>query len=110
MNKPLVVDLPHRLGAEEAKRRMRTRIGQLSDHVPGGAQVESNWVGDRMNLRVTAMGQEVSGHIDVYESKVTLELMLPAFLAMFAGKIEGYLKSKGTEMLEDRSGDRSGKP
>ena len=103
MNKPMVVDLPHRLGAEEAKRRMRNGIGKLPDHIPGGGQVESNWVGDRMNLRVTAMGQEVSGHIDVHESKVHLELMLPAFLAMFGSKIEGLLRNKGTELLEDKS-------
>ena len=103
MNKPMIVDLPHRLGAEEAKRRMRNGIGKLPSHIPGGGEVESNWAGDRMNLRVTAMGQEVSGHIDVFENKVTLELMLPAFLAMFGSKIEGLLRSKGTELLEDKT-------
>lgn len=103
MNKPIVVDLPHRLGAEEAKRRMQSRIGKLPDHIPGGGDVESHWVGDRLNLRVTAMGQEVSGHIDVFEQKVTVELMLPAFLGLFAGKIEGLLRSRGAELLEDKS-------
>lgn len=104
MNKPMVVDLPHSLGAEEAKRRMQGGIGKLKDHIPGGgAQVESSWQGDRMNLRVEAMGQEVSGHIDVHETKVTLELMLPGFLAMFAGPIEAMLRNRGTELLEDKS-------
>jgi hypothetical protein len=56
-----------------------------------------------MNLRVQAMGQEVAGHIDVHETKVTLELTLPAFLAMFAGPIEAMLRNRGTEMLEDKS-------
>ena len=103
MTKPIVVDLPHSLGAEEAKRRMREGIGKLPDHIPGGGQVESGWEGDRMNLRVTAMGQEVSGHLDVHERKVRVELMLPAFLALFAGKIEGLLRDRGTELLEDKS-------
>jgi hypothetical protein len=103
MAKPIVIDLPHTLGAEEAKRRMRSGIGKLPDHIPGGGEVESSWDGDRMNLRVTAMGQEVSGHIDVQERKVRLELMLPAFLALFAGKIEGLLRGKGTDLLEDKS-------
>jgi len=103
MTKPIVVNLPHRLGAEEAKNRMRKGIGKLPDHIPGGGQVESNWDGDRMNLRVTAMGQEVSGHIDVQEKSVRLELMLPAFLALFAGKIEGLLRDRGTDLLEDKS-------
>ncbi len=104
MNKPIVIDLPHRLGAEEAKRRMQGGIGKLKDHIPGGgAQVESSWQGDRMNLRVQAMGQEVAGHIDVHETKVTLELMLPAFLAMLAGPIEAMLRKGGSELLEDKS-------
>ena len=106
MNKPIAIDLPHKLGAEEAKRRMRNGIGRLQDHIPGGGHVESGWEGDRMNLRVQAMGQEVSGHIDVHETKVRVELMLPAMLSLFAGQVEGLLRSKGAEMLEDKSGKK----
>ena len=40
---------------------------------------------------------------DVMPGKVRLEFVLPAFLSLFAGKIEGLLKSKGTELLEDKS-------
>lgn len=104
MNKPISVDLPHSLGAEEARNRMQRGIGKLKDHIPGGqAQVESRWEGNRMHLRVQAMGQEVSGHIDVEETKVRLELMLPAFLSLFSGKIEALMRSRGGEMLEDKS-------
>ncbi len=103
MTKPIVVDLPHKLGAEEAKRRMRDGIGKLTEHIPGGGRVESGWEGDRMNLRVEAMGQEVAGHIEVYETKVRLELMLPAILSLFSSRIEGMLRSRGGELLEDKS-------
>ena len=103
MNKPLVVDIPHKLGAEEAKRRMQGGIGKLQNHIPGGAHVESAWEGDRMNLRVQAMGQEVVGNIDVHETKVRLELKLPAIFSLFSSKIEGLLRSRGTELLEDDS-------
>ncbi len=83
---------------------MQGGIGKLKDHIPGGgAQVQSSWQGDRMSLRVQAMGQEVAGHIDVHETKVTLELMLPAFLAMLAGPIEAMLRKGGSELLEDKS-------
>jgi hypothetical protein len=103
-SKPMIVDLPHRLGADEAKRRMQGGIGKLKDHVPGGAaEVDSRWDGDRMYLNVRAMGQEVSGHIDVFETKVTLELMLPPLLAMLADKIEGVLRRRGADLLEDKS-------
>jgi hypothetical protein len=103
MNKPIVVDLPHKLGAEEAKRRMQGGIGKLKNHIPGGGQVESSWDGDRMNLRVQAMGQEVVGHIDVHETKVRLELTLPAIFSLFSTTVEGLLRSRGSELLEDKS-------
>jgi hypothetical protein len=102
MNKPVTVDLPHSLGVEEAKRRMQNGIGKLKDFIPGGGHVESSWDGDRMNLRVHAMGQEVSGTLEVRATVVHMELMLPAVLALFAGKIEGLLRSRGGEMLEDK--------
>lgn len=104
MTQPIVIDLPHSLGAAEARNRMQKGVGKLKDHIPGGsAQVESRWEGDRMYLRVQAMGQEVSGHIDVLAEKVRLELVLPAFLALFASKIEGLLRSKGYDLLEDKN-------
>ena len=104
-SQPVVINLPHKLGVDEAKRRMRGGIGKLEDHVPGGAaEVTSRWDGDRMYLNVKAMGQEVDGHIDVEADKVRLELVLPAFLALFASKIEGLLRKKGGELLEDKRG------
>jgi hypothetical protein len=103
MTKPIKVDLPHSLGAAEAKRRMQNGIGKLKDFIPGGGKVESSWEGDRMNLSVQAMGQEVTGHLDVMEQVVRMELMLPPILALFAGKIEALMRSRGTEMLEDKS-------
>jgi hypothetical protein len=103
MTKPILIDLPHNLGAEEAKSRMRGGIGKLEDHLPGRAEVESSWSGDRMNLKVRAMGQEVSGHIDVEDRKVRLELMLPPFLAMLGSHIEGLLRKGGTDLLEDKT-------
>ena len=103
MNQPIVIDLPHSLGVEEAKRRMQGGIGKLKEHVPGGAaEVESSWTGDRMHLCVRALGQEVRGHIDVLDSLVRLEVMLPAFLAMFGPHIEGLLRRGSTELLDDK--------
>jgi hypothetical protein len=103
MTKPIAIDLPHKLGAEEAKRRMQGGIGKLKNHIPGGGLVQSSWDGNRMNLRVQAMGQLVEGHLDVEETKVRIELMLPAFFSLFSGTIEGLLRSRGSELLEDKS-------
>ena len=106
MTKPIVVDLPHQLGAAEAKARIAGGIGRLRDHLPAGAQVQSGWTGDRMDLSVEAMGQQVSAKIDVQEKIVRLEVTLPGFLSFFGSKVESLIRRHGTEMLEDRSGGK----
>lgn len=104
MANPLIVDLPHNLGAEEARRRIAGGIGRLEDHIPGGAaDVRSAWQGDRMNLDVQAMGQEVSAHIDVQETLVRVEVLLPPMLSFFGRQIEGLLRKQGAQMLEDKT-------
>ena len=104
MPQPLVVNLPHKLGTEEAKRRIAGGIGKLEHHIPGGAaDVQTSWQGDRMNLLVKAMGQEVNSHIDVGASNVRIEVLLPPFLGMFANQIANFLSRRGSEMLEDKT-------
>ena len=104
MTQPIQVDLPHKLGAAEAKRRIEGGIGRLKDFVPGGAEVRSAWTGDRLGLQVNAMGQEVNAQIDVQDSYVRVELLLPPALAFFGQAIEAALKRKGKDLLEDKSG------
>lgn len=104
MSKPIVVDLPHNLGVEEARRRIAGGIGSLASYMPGGAaEVESGWRGDVMDLQVRAMGQEVRAELNVRPNVVRVEVILPPMLGFFAGKIESLLKSKGGQLLEDGS-------
>ncbi len=103
MTKPITIDLPHKLGADEAKRRIAGGIGRLEQYVPGGADVRSSWAGNRLDLVVAAMGQEVNCSIDVQERIVRVEMLLPPLLAMFAGKIRDSLARRGTELLEDKT-------
>ena len=105
MERPIEVDLPHKLGREEARRRIAGNVHKLSDHIPGGAaDVKSNWIGDQLNLDVTAMGQTIAAQIDVQETKVRCRVMLPGMLALFAGPIEAALNRRGSDLLlEDRS-------
>lgn len=104
MNKPITVDLPHNLGKEEARRRIHGGIGSLGDHIPGGAAgVRSTWEGDRLNLDVKAMGQEVTARIDVQEKIVRVEMVLPPMLSFFGNQIEKLLKKQGGNLLEDKT-------
>ena len=103
MTRPIEVDLPHKLGREEARRRIAANIGKLERHIPGGASVRSEWVGDRLDLTVAAMGQQVAAAIDVRDSTVHCRVDLPGMLAIFAAPIEAMLKGKGGDLLlEDK--------
>jgi hypothetical protein len=103
MTQPIEVDLPHTLGKDEARRRIANNIHKLQDHIPGGAQVHSGWVGDQLNLDIAAMGQSLTATIDVEETKVHLKVLVPPMLGMFAGLIQAALQKKGSVLLEDHS-------
>ena len=107
MTTPIQVDLPHQLGAAEAKRRIEGGIGRLRDFIPGGAEVRSAWTGDRLGLQINAMGQEVNAQIDVRDTHVRVELLLPPALAFFGKAIEAALRRKGGDLLEDKSKGKS---
>ena len=101
MSQPIEVDLPHSLGKDEARRRIANNVHRLTDHIPGGAQVESGWAGDQLNLRVQALGDSVQSTIDVEDTKVRVRVLLPGMLGMFSGLIQGTLQKKGNILLED---------
>ena len=106
-NTPIQFDLPHSLGQAEARRRIENGVGNLKDHIPGAAEVRSAWTGDQLGLQILAMGQEENARLDVRESLVHLEMLLPPALAFFAKPIELAMRKGGESMLEDKSKDRA---
>ena len=101
MSQPIDVDLPHSLGKDEARRRIANNVHKLTEHIPGGAQVQSAWSGDQLKLDIAAMGQTVAATIDVMETKVHLKVLLPGMLGMFSGMVQAALQKKGGALLED---------
>lgn len=101
-NTPISVDLPHNLGAEEARRRIANGVGSLKDHIPGAADVRSAWNGDKLGLQIAALGQELDAQIGVHENFVRVEVVLPPALAFFGKAIEAGLRRGGALMLEDK--------
>ena len=88
---------------DEARRRIANNIHKLEQHIPGGAQVQSMWNGDQLNLNIAAMGEAVAATIDVMETKVHLKVLLPGMLGMFGGLVQVALQRKGSVLLEDHS-------
>jgi hypothetical protein len=103
MSGPISVDLPHNLGAEEAKRRIATNMGNLTAHLPQGAQVSTAWEGDRLKLGVGVMGQQIDAGIDVQEKVVRVTVLLPPALGFFGKAIEAGLRRTGGALLEDKT-------
>ncbi len=103
MTKPLVVSIPHQLGQEEAKRRLQTGIGHLKDTYGNKlAILEDRWSDNRLDFRVSALGQGVTGSIDVEQDRVTLALQLPWVLAVLAEKAKSMIQKQGQLMLEHK--------
>ena len=103
MTQPIDVDLPHNLGKDEARRRIANNIHKLQEHIPGGAQVQSGWTGDQLNLQVAALGEAINATIDEMETKVHLKVLLTGLLGMFSGMVQAALQKKGGALLEDHT-------
>jgi len=103
MAKPLIVSIPHNLGKDEATRRLHGGLSSLKSQFGDKiASIEESWSGDRMAFQVGALGQSISGHMDVMEDQVRVEVQLPWILSMIAEKAKGFIRQQGTLMLEKK--------
>jgi hypothetical protein len=100
MSAPLIVSIPHRLGREEASRRLKGGLSRAAASVPVLSVDEERWDGDNtMFFRVRALGQAASGKIDIDEDHVRLEVMLPWLLQRFAQMAQAAIRDRGTLLL-----------
>lgn len=68
MSQPLVVSIPHRLGRQEATRRLKTGLANArANYAQWLALDEEIWNGDSVQFRVRALGQSAGGKIDVFD-------------------------------------------
>lgn len=99
MSEPLVVSIPHKLGREEAMRRLKGGLARAAASVPVLQVDEERWEDNRMFFRVRAIGQAASGQIDVGDDRVRLEVMLPWLLQRFALAAQQAIRSRGQLLL-----------
>jgi len=103
MSKPLVVSLPHRLGKDEAKRRLQAGFGSARTNFAGFFTVQDEtWSGDQLSFHLSALGQAAAGTVDVAEDHVKIEVTLPWLLAKFAEKAQSMIQKQGQLMLEKK--------
>jgi len=103
MSAPLIVSIPHRLGREEAMRRLKAGLTRAAVSIPILQVDEEKWEGDRLVFRVRALGQTASGHLDVTEDHARLEATLPWLLQRFANAAQVAIRNRGNLLLTKRN-------
>lgn len=103
MSAPLIVSIPHSLGREEATRRLKAGLTRAASSIPVLRVDEERWQDNQMFFRVRALGQAASGHIDVADDHVRLEVVLPWLLQRFAEVAQIAIRNRGTLLLGKRS-------
>jgi hypothetical protein len=99
MSAPLVISIPHRLGREEAVRRLKTGLGRAAASIPVMQVEEERWNGDSMNFRIRALGQIATGQVDVADDHVKVQVVLPWLLQRFAEMAQATIRKRGQLLL-----------
>jgi len=103
MSKPLVVSIPHRLGKDEAVRRLKSGLASVRTKFGHLFTVQEEiWTDNHLQFRVGALGQLASGTLDVADDHVNLEVVLPWLLATIAETLQPLIRKEGTLMLEKK--------
>lgn len=100
MSPPIIVTIPHRLGKEEAKRRLQAGFSNVRSHVRNFVMLKDAWAGDHLDFQASLLGKSTTGTADVADDHVRLEVQLPWVLAMVANKVKVLVKRQGQLMLE----------
>ena len=99
MPAPLIVSIPHKLGREEAMRRLKAGLSRAASSVPGLSVDEERWEDNRMIFRVRALGQAAAGHVDIADDHVRVEVVLPWLLQRFAEAAQAAIRHRADRLL-----------
>jgi putative polyhydroxyalkanoic acid system protein len=103
MTTPLTVSVPHRLGKEEAVRRLKGGMSQMATKLGALITIEQEvWEGDTLTFQMRGLGQRASGTIAVFEDTIRIDVMLPWLLAQLGERLLPVLKKETTLLLEKK--------
>jgi hypothetical protein len=94
------LNLPHTLGAEEAKRRVNHLIAETRVKFSNViSDVQESWTGNVDTFQFRAMGFAVTGTIDAQPAVVLIQMQIPLAALPFKGRIEAELSKHAKELL-----------
>ena len=100
---PVTVVISHRLGKDEAVRRLKEGFARTNGQLGGMIAIEQEtWQEDALRFRMRALGQTASASIEVLEDALRIEVLLPSLLAQAANRLLPILRKEATLLLEKK--------
>lgn len=100
MANTITISVPHKLGAETAKKRVNDQLLKLQqEYMAKLAHSEINWVGDVAHIKVAALGQQASAEVSVFADSVRIDIHLPLLLSMLGGKVKELIAQRANDAL-----------
>jgi Putative polyhydroxyalkanoic acid system protein (PHA_gran_rgn) len=99
---PLVIIIPHKLGKDEALRRLKPALGTAAQNFPVLKVEQEIWSDDRLDFRVRALGQAAAGNVEVGGESVRLEVTLPWLLHKFAEVVQKTITGRARILLDTK--------
>lgn len=103
MAEKITVSIPHKLGKDEAARRIKK--GFAAAREKGGGMMnlaDETWTGDQVAFNVSLLGQNAAGTIDVREDHVVIDVTLPWLLAKMAEQAKVLIEKQGNRLLLEK--------
>jgi hypothetical protein len=103
VSQPFHVSIPHRLGRDEAVRRLKSGLDRAGRDFASVIAIQQQiWTDNTLTFRVSALGQTAAGSLEVLDSSVRLELTLPWLLAKLADRFLPKIEQTGRQLLEHK--------
>lgn len=103
MAQPFTASVPHKLGKEEATRRLQSGLSTVREKFGQHVQVlEESWTDAHLDFRVAVLGQHANGTLDVADDAVHLAVELPFMLSLIANKAKDVVQKQAKLMLEKK--------
>lgn len=105
MARPVTVTIEHSHGVEGAKQRIDERFSDLEESIAGtmGLKFDKEpWDSDQLRFKAKALGQNITGEVDVFPNHVRFTVVLPGVLASMAEALKGRMKKQGQILLEQK--------
>lgn len=101
MARPITIPVPHHLGQQVAFDRVKSLCDQIRTKYADQMTIEKEtWANNRLDFRIKALKQTISGNVDVQEAVVNVVLQLPFLLLPMSGKATAIIERRLQAILQ----------